>query len=297
MVDPVQILWTPAGENLPSLGARALVDVTDGDTPNIRMPVRMLSIDTPEVTAGSPSGACRVDDRFAELVKWMKTGIAPVSARYREYLLSKLDGLAAGSLQYEQGRQASVYYKALVEQRLTRPDSTRRRNLFVRRANESFDRYGRLLAYVAPSYSRSERDNMSRRERATFNLDLVDSGWAAPFVLFPSIPGELDLPLFLDSAEQAQAEGRGQYGSPNSLPAYEYRMCEKLYSITRKKVEGVVLSWAEQLAWRSRYCADIRTRELFGPESYLGIPQPYRLWIWPADVQQAIGMLNLLPRS
>ncbi len=121
------------------------------------------------------------------------------------------------------------------------------------------------------------------------------SGWAAPFVLFPSIPGELDLPLFLESADQAHTEGRGQYGSPHSLPAYEYRMCEKLYRITHKKVDGVILSWTEQLAWRSRYCADMRTRELFGPENYLAIPQPYRLWIWPADVQQAIGSLNLVP--
>lgn len=296
MVDTVQILWTPAGENLPSLGARALVDVTDGDTPNIRMPVRMLSIDTPEVTAGSPSGARRVDDKFEELVQWLKAGIAPVSAGFRDYLLSKLDGLAAGSLHYDQGQQASSYYKGIVEQRLSRPGSTRRRNLFIRRADESFDQYGRLLAYVAPSYSKSERDTLSRRDRATFNLDLIDSGWAAPFVLFPAIPGELDLPLFLESAERAQAEGRGQYGSPNSLPAYEYRMCEKLYSITRKKVDGVVLSWAEQLAWRSRYCADIRSRELFGPERYLAIPPPYRLWIWPASLQQAIGLLNLVPR-
>ena len=46
MIDPVEILWTPAGQNLPSPGSRALVDVSDGDTPNIRMPVRMLSIDT-----------------------------------------------------------------------------------------------------------------------------------------------------------------------------------------------------------------------------------------------------------
>ena len=33
-----------------------LVDMTDGDTPNIRMPVRMLSVDTPEVTAKPISG-------------------------------------------------------------------------------------------------------------------------------------------------------------------------------------------------------------------------------------------------
>ena len=47
MIEAVQILWSPAGANMPSLGARALVDVTDGDTPNVRMPIRMLSVDTP----------------------------------------------------------------------------------------------------------------------------------------------------------------------------------------------------------------------------------------------------------
>ena len=35
MIEPVQVLWSPAGITMPSLGARALVDVTDGDTPNI----------------------------------------------------------------------------------------------------------------------------------------------------------------------------------------------------------------------------------------------------------------------
>jgi endonuclease YncB( thermonuclease family) len=50
VTDPVQVLWSPAGVSLASLGDRALVDVSDGDTPNIRMPIRMLSVDTPEVT-------------------------------------------------------------------------------------------------------------------------------------------------------------------------------------------------------------------------------------------------------
>lgn len=66
MIDPVQILWTPAGQNLPSLGSKALEDVSNGDTPNVRMPIRMLSIDTPEVTARSETGAQNVDAKFAE---------------------------------------------------------------------------------------------------------------------------------------------------------------------------------------------------------------------------------------
>ncbi len=79
MIDPIQILWTPAGHNMPSLGTKALSDITDGDTPNIRMPIRMLSIDTPEVTARSPNGAANVDDKFAQLAEWLKNGVAPVS--------------------------------------------------------------------------------------------------------------------------------------------------------------------------------------------------------------------------
>ena len=47
MIERLQILWLPEGGTIPTLGARPLVDVTDGDTPNIRMPIRLLSVDTP----------------------------------------------------------------------------------------------------------------------------------------------------------------------------------------------------------------------------------------------------------
>jgi hypothetical protein len=46
MLNPVQIFWSPIGVTMPSLDTKALVDIHDGDTPSIRMPVRMLSIDT-----------------------------------------------------------------------------------------------------------------------------------------------------------------------------------------------------------------------------------------------------------
>ena len=120
MVDPVQILWTTAGHSLPSLGSKALVDVSDGDTPNIRMPIRMLSIDTPEVTARSENGAQNVDEKFAELVGWLKDGTAPVTKLFRDFILPKLETTNAGTLQLEQGRAASAFYKARVDERLTR---------------------------------------------------------------------------------------------------------------------------------------------------------------------------------
>ena len=295
MTDPISILWTPAGFNLPSLGARALVDVSDGDTPNIRMSVRMLSIDTPEVTARSERGAEKVDAKLAELADWLEQGVAPVSRPFRDYILPKLKNRDAGTIQYEQGKAASEWFKARVEERLKRPNTSRRRNLFVRTADEQFDGYGRLLAYVSPSYSSKERAEMTRAERSTFNLDLVGSGHAAPFILFPSIPGELDLPIFVEAGVNAMDNGLGQYADPLHLPGYEYRMVEKLYDITKKVAAGTSMSWPDRLAWRSRYAFDLRDRVLYGPEGYMNVPPPYRIWLWPDDVQEAIGALNLTP--
>lgn len=294
MPESTEILWTTAGVNLPSLGSRSLTDVSDGDTPNIRMPIRMLSIDTPEVTARSFENASKIDREFTELAGWIRSGDAPVSRAFSDYILPKLETGQAASLQFNQGKSASEFFKNKIQERLTRPSGSKRK-LFVRAPDKPFDKYGRLLAYVAPSYSSTELRDMTRQERATFNLNLIESGWAAPFVLYPVIPGELDLPLFLGAAAKAKEDGAGQYVDSLSLPGYEYRMCEKLYAITRKKVDGKSMSYPEQLMWRSRYCADMRTRRLYGPEEYFKIPAPYRLWIWPDDVQNAIGMLNLIP--
>lgn len=295
MVDPVEVLWTPAGASLPSLGARALVDITDGDTPNIRMPVRMLSVDTPEVTARSANGAGKVDTKFLQLADWIKQDKAPVSKSFAQHILPKLETGNAGTLQFEQGQAASAWFKARAKARLKRPTGNRRRNLFIRTSETPFDGNQRLLAYVAPSYTAKERKGMSRRERATFNLDLIESGWGAPFIIFPNIPGERDLPLFLELASEAEKEKRGQLADPLSLPAFEYRMCESLYRITARIVGGEALSYAERLGWRSRYAADMRTRILYGPEGYMPVLMQYRIWIWPQDVQGAMAALNLKP--
>lgn len=296
MIDPVQILWSPAGARVPNIGSRALVDVSDGDTPNIRMAVRMLSIDTPEVTARTASRAQTVNEEFVMLARWIREGRAPVTRQFADYILPRLETGRAGTLQLEQGQSASAWFKERIELRLSRP-SGQRRNLFVWTSEAPFDNYHRLLAYIAPSYSANELASMTRRERATFNLDLVESGWAAPFVIFPNIPGELDLPMFLEAATLAASEQRGQYGDPLSLPGFEYRMCEKLFDITRNIVEGRDVSASQRFAWRSRYAADMRDRRLFGPENYMGIPIQYRIWIWPKDVQKAIGALNLIPSA
>ncbi|WP_459960469.1 thermonuclease family protein [Nocardia sp. IFM 10818] len=280
---------------MPSLDTKTLIDIHDGDTPAIRMPVRMLSIDTPEVTAGSRQGAERVDEKFAQLAEWIRQrpGDVPVSRRFADYLLPKIETGKAGTLQFTQGTLAADFAKANAAQRLTRPDGSKR-TLFVRTADAPFDTNGRLLAYVAPNYSKAERETLTREQRSTFNLDMVREGWAAPFVIVPSIPGELDLPLFLAAADAAVAAGRGIWGEPATMPAYEYRSVERLFAIAKSIiVDGKPA--AEPFGWRERYCVDMRTRVLVGPEDYFDIDPIYRLFIWPADVRDAVSRLNLTP--
>ena len=294
MIEAVQVIWSPAGVSLPSLGARALVDVTDGDTPNVRMPIRMLSIDTPEVTARSEQRAQAIDQEFLQLADWIGQGLAPISPPLAEFLLPKLATGAAGSLQFQQGKAASAFAKQNAETRLTRPNG-RKRNLFIRATDPPFDDNGRLLAYVAPDYSAAERATMSRRERATFNLDLVEGGWAAPFIIYPAVPGEADLPLLVAAADTARTAPRGIWADDQTLLAYEYRAMEKLHRITKRIVAGETLAGGGALAWRERYCVDLRSRTLYGPEDYFGVLPEYRLWIWPRDLNQAVGRLNLVP--
>src|SRR5215207_4244083 len=111
----------PAGENLPDRDSRKLVDITDGDTPNIRMPIRMLSVDTPEVTADTEAGAERVDAKLAQLAQWIEQRRAPISAPLAAALLPKLATGKAGTLQFRQGKQASAFAKENAEKRLARP--------------------------------------------------------------------------------------------------------------------------------------------------------------------------------
>jgi endonuclease YncB( thermonuclease family) len=294
VIDALQVLWTPAGENLPARDSRVLVDITDGDTPNIRMPIRMLSVDTPEVTAKTEAGAAKVDAKLAQLAEWIDQGKAPISASLAAVLKPKLATGKAGTLQFQQGKQASAFAKQNADTRLTRPDGSKR-NLFIRTADSPFDNNHRLLAYVAPSFSEKELATLSREQRSTFNLDLVVNGWAAAFVIYPAVPGELDLPFLVDAAATARASGLGIWAEPDTLLAYEYRAMEKLFTVTKKIVDKVELRPGEARSWRERYCVDMRSRRLHGPEAWIEVPPEYRLFLWPQDVSDAVSRLNLVP--
>jgi endonuclease YncB( thermonuclease family) len=279
----VQIFWDPAGLELDSLGTNRLLRITDGDTPFVSVSIRMLSIDTPEVHYPGNSNPTRHDDKLKELADWMQQGRAPVSAGLAAHLQPRLVTGTAGTLQ-----------KQLLDQKLTKPSGSKR-PLFLRAADERFDQYGRLLAYVAPSYSAKEREALSYKERATFNLLMVESGWAASFPIYPSLPRYLDLTMLRDAAEAAFTGKKGAWADAAALTGYEFRMCYRLWEITRKLVKGDKLSSRERYAWVERYCVDMTTREIHEPRDYYKVPPYNRIFIWPKDVTEAVGKLNLLP--
>jgi endonuclease YncB( thermonuclease family) len=287
----LKIFWQPAGSELDHIGTKKLLDFTDGDTPNIRVPIRMLSIDTPE-TYKNP----RVqDEKFNKLVDWLHQGIAPINQDLSDYLSPRLATGDAGTRQEDQGNAAKTFIDDLARRRLNDRPGAGPRNLFVRVADRPFEKRGRLLAYVAPSYSREERDRMTRRERSTFNLDMVAAGWAASFVLYPNIPNELDLPILHSAAREAVQGGKGAWADPNVLTGYEFRMLDRLFEVTEDIANGREVTGHRRSGWVTRYCADMTTGTLYQPQDYFKAAPENRLFIWPEDTRQAVADLNLVP--
>ena len=288
----VKIFWDPSGLTIDKVGPKKYSRITDGDTPFVTVSVRMLSIDAPEVHyRGKPS---KHDASLKQLAEWIEKGHAPVDKDLGNYLLPKLKTGTAGTQHEQQGEQSTIEFEKLLKDRLTKPNG-KQRSLYLHAANEHFDSFGRLLAYLAPNYSESERRDMPRKERATFNLLLVESGWAAPFPIYPSLPRYSDLVLLQTAAKEAFTNKRGIWSNPNTLTGYEFRMCVRLHATTKKLVEGKKLSMREKYSWIERYCIDMTTLEIFFPQSYHKVAAYNRIFVWPRHVTDAVAKLNLIP--
>lgn len=289
----IGIFWDPKGFELDSLGTNQYLRATDGDTPYVSMSIRMLSIDTPEVHYPGNTKPSKQDANLAQLAQWMREGKAPINDDLAQYLIPKLETGRAGTLQGEQGEKSSVVFQEMIDKKLH--EGGKNRSVYLRTADEPFDQYGRLLAYMAPNYNASELAGKSPLERATFNLLMVMDGWAASFPIYPSLPKHSDLQLLQDAGRTAFENGKGIWAESLTLTGYEFRMCIKLYEITKKLVKGTNVPSSEKYSWIDRFCVDMTTREIFYPQDYFRV-QPYnRIFIWAEDVTEAVGRLNLVP--
>jgi endonuclease YncB( thermonuclease family) len=294
-MDKVQIFWDPSGFELDSLGTTKISGVpTDGDTPYVRTSIRMLSIDTPEIHYPGNTNPANHDSRLQELAGWIQQGKSPINDDLAAYLVPKINSGSAGTLQKTQGEVAKQHFSQLLADKLTKPNGNRR-SVYLRAANEHFDQYGRLLAYMAPSYTSSELETMAYEERATFNLMMVKDGVAATLIIYPSLPKYRDLVLLQKVAKEAVELSKQFWAVQDSLTGYEFRSACRLWKITERLNNGEKLSSRERYGWVERYCADMTTRQIYEPQDYIKV-QPYnRIFLWAKDVTEAVGKLNLVP--
>lgn len=267
---------------------RGFIDISDGDTPNVNYPIRMVSCDTPEKAnyAGKPG---KSQPKLDECKRRLKGNYYPsIPSNLKTYLINKITPDAA-ERHINAANKATEELSKLLEKRLQKPNG-KKRKLAVIPISPALESNSRLLAYVAPWYTGSASDPVPPKNdplRRTFNLDMIESGWAAFFPIYPSLPRDDDFNIAIEAAEKAWNNKLGawsKYGH-NLLLAYEFRMCIKL---ARAKSAGKGMENAFQ-----RICVDLRNRKLVGKFGFCDVPPCYRLWIWEKDLAAAKSDLGL----
>jgi endonuclease YncB( thermonuclease family) len=266
--------------------ARVLLRSSDGDTPLVEQPIRMVSCDTPE-KAGYAGGPIVAQAKLDVARERLAGGFYDeLPAALRRHFIARL-GPGAALRHLDAGQRASEEFERLLARRLLRPDGTRRA-LAVVPTGELIDRYGRLLAYFAPYFRKPELPPKGDPERRTFNCDMVALGWSAFFPLYPSLPSDDDLALVVAAAIDAWTRRLGawhEFGS-RLLLAYEYRMAIKLAE-AKSAAAGIATAF-------QRSCVDLRNRRDVGRFGWTRVPPPYRLWYWLDDTRSARADLGVV---
>jgi endonuclease YncB( thermonuclease family) len=295
----LKIKWEPKGNPLAPLDDKKLTRLTDGDTPYVEMSIRMLSIDTPEVHYPGTASPAKYDAKLKQLAVWLGNGTAKVYKPLADYLIPRLEKGDAGTLQKLQGDKATAAFGDLQKEHLALPNG-KQRNVFIWVPNPPFEEHGRLLAYLAPNYSKKQLAGPKTKDRrSTFNLMMIENGWAAPLLIYPSLPGPEDLKRAWQAAKDACDKSLGAYAEPNMLTGYEFRMCCKLWDATDFKVnpqnhiDKETGKPKKPPIWIDRWCADMSTGKLHEPQRYVDV-EPYdRLFIWSKDKKDAVKNLEL----
>ncbi len=316
---------------------RSIEMPSDGDTPIIRQPIRMVSIDTPEKKygGGAPLQQEKLDAARVRLQSDSFGDLIPQETK--DYFVSKLDSDAAVR-HTTAANQASTAFEDLLDERLIRleepddDDPTRiwKRNLAVFPSGQMIDTYGRILAYIAPWFSASQLPPVGDPLRNTINLEMLKNGWGALFIIYPSIPKPADFEMALNAARQGFESRDGQWQERELfLPAYEYRALIKLGAFlfaarnARGDIKARYYTEAEKDADEAaqiaagntvqaqrntspgdlvakafqRSVVDIESREALGRFRFDLVPAWRRMWFWTTDQDEALADLGLTLRD
>ena len=267
-------------ENLALADKASWVSSTDGDTPTIQTPVRMLGMDAPELHFGgaSETNPGKFDLPFES---FLKNAGRTLPAGLQKHLGKRLAGKAC-TRHIEAGKAALEHFEAIVATRLDRGlggngKPLQPRRLFVMASNEVFDRYGRFLCYLNANYTRAERESIPAAKRPTFNLHMMQDGHAASLLIYPNVPKPDDLALVRKAVGKARTGKKGFWAQASKmLLAYEFRWVIDTIAGTRNGPD--------------RFCGDLETGVLHAPAMYYKVAPEDRLFFYARDVGRAMDM-------
>lgn len=272
--------------------------VHDGDTITVRpdgnTPVRLLGIDTPEISFAFPGTRLNFvsleDNRWNEFLttafddRWGSYQ-ADVSADLRNFLQPKLQG-QPGSDHFEHARRATTELRNLIQRdmQIMQQDLSEF-SYYMRFGFEVMDGYGRFLCTL--NRNQPKRDVPTPRP-PTYNMRMLERGLAFPYFIWPNVnpfdrpdsiskavipPGhaaqlaatdtELKMARAFVQAARQQHRGLFDMTSPLLLEPFELRF------LCRRSLPG-------------RHVIDLtsESNRLLPPSRYFEVPNPEdRLWI------------------
>jgi endonuclease YncB( thermonuclease family) len=261
------------------------ISATDGDTPTLQLPIRMLGIDAPELhyQGASSTSPGKYDVPFGA---FLTAAGKHLDAGLKQYLAKKLLNNAC-TRHIAAGQAAFEHFQAMAQKRLARKGKNGKtvtpRHIFAMVAEEVFDRHGRMLAYVNGVYDKKERETIPESKRPTFNLQMMREGQAVSLLIYPNIPKPADLELVQSAVNKARTTNKGFWKGPDTfLLPYEFRWIIDT-------IKGV-------RSGPDRYCADISTGKLYQPQHYYKVLPESRLFFYAMDLVEALKMnFQLVP--
>ncbi len=273
-----QFNYTP--ENLAVADKPIWVSATDGDTPTMQLPIRMLGMDAPEFHYAGATEA-NPGKYNVPMESFLAQNGQDLSPGLKEHLKKRLAGNPC-TRQISAGKAAFDHFQDIAKQRLDRGvgksgKPLAPRKLFIMVSQDVFDRYGRLLAYVNAAYEKKEREEIPVADRPTFNLQMMQDGHAVSLLIYPNIPKPADLKLVQNAVKKARTHEDGLWKDKGStLLPYEFRW---IVDTIQGKRHGP-----------DRFCADISTGKLYTPQQYYQALPENRLFFYEEHVGEAIKM-------
>lgn len=122
------------------------------------------------------------------------------------------------------------------------------------------DQHGRMLAYLKANYSDAARKQIPVAQHPTFNLQMMQEGYAVSLLIYPNVPKPSDLKLVQNAVCTARQNALGFWSeSEKSVAPYEFRWLDNTLVETRQRPD--------------RCCGDLVSGESFVLQQYYRVLQ------------------------